>query len=240
VRYFKNIFRWLFVVCLPFLIITGSIAWACNSTWVYTTGFEKYGVQQTLAQHGLSLTQADFRDIARGFVRYFNSGEEYIHLTVPQDGRQVELFNEEEILHFKDVKGLFRLDYYVLLGTFLYCLIYAVLSLFYKRRKNRRGLAKSALTGSAITLGILLALGICSFFDFNWLFLQFHLLSFSNDFWSAEGNMLLLFPGGFWYDAVIYIGVFAAVVTVLLGAISWWYLRKSRPGVSGPDENRTT
>jgi len=28
---------------------------------------------------------------------------------------------------------------------------------------------------------------------------------FTNTFWSAEGNMLLLFPDGFWYDAATYI-----------------------------------
>ncbi len=220
--------QWLFIICLPLFIITGSIAWAVNSSWVYTSGFAKYDVAESLAENGLNLTQQDFRNVARDFIHYFNSGEEYIHLTVLQNGRQVELFNEEEILHFKDVKALFRLDYAVLIGTFIYCAAIAFLSVFWQNSRYLKALARSTLIGSGITLGIIILLGIGSAFDFDWLFYQFHLISFSNDFWSAEGNMLLLFPGGFWLDAVIYIGVFAAGLSIILGGLSAWYLIANR------------
>jgi integral membrane protein (TIGR01906 family) len=228
VKILSYLAQWVFVLCLPLLVLTGSIAWACNSTWLYTTGFEKYDVPQTLARAGLSLTQQDFKDIARGFIHYFNSGEEYINLTVPQDGKQVALFNEEETLHFKDVKKLFRLDYSVLLRALAYCLAYVAVSLFWPQRKQFIRLARNVLIGSAVTLGIILLLGIGAWLDFDSLFYQFHLISFSNDFWSASGNMLLLFPGGFWYDAVIYIVLFAAGLAVVMGSFAGWYWRRTR------------
>lgn len=208
------------------MIITVSIAWAVNSAWLYTSGFDKYSVADSLAQNGLPVTKADLRQIASGFVHYFNSSDEYIHLTVQTGEQTVELFNEEEVLHFKDVKGLFRLDYGVLLGTFLYCMAFAAAVLF---RRQGRLLARSLLIGGGVTLGIIALLGIGIAFDFDSLFYRFHLISFSNQYWSAEGNMLLLFPGGFWYDMVLYGTLFAAGVAVLLavaGFVSVMLIRR--------------
>ncbi len=220
--------QWLFILCLPVLAFTGSIAGAVNSTWLYTAGFEKHHVQESLAENGLPLTSADLRGIAHGFIRYFNSCEEFIHLTVQIDGQTIELFNHEEILHFKDVKGLFRLDYYVLLGTFTYCLIYALVSVFWRQGKHRLRLARSMVTGSALTLGLMLLLGIGILLDFDSLFYNFHLISFTNEFWSAEGYMLLLTPGGFWYDMFIYGTLFAVALSLIPGVLGGVYLLRLR------------
>jgi uncharacterized membrane protein len=72
------------------------------------------------------------------------------------------------------------------------------------------------------------ALGIGALLDFDSLFLRFHFIAFSNDFWSAEGNMLLLFPGGFWYDAAIYCVIAISVMAIILGGVSWYYLAYHR------------
>lgn len=227
-----NIARYIFIICLPFLLLTAVIAGAVNCSWVYTHGFEKYDVRQSLADTGLDLTNADMTNIARGFVHYWNSSEEYINLTVQQQGKTVALFNNEEIIHFKDVKSLFRLDYDVLLGTFIYCLMFSIVSFFRRKVLDRKKLAEAALWGSGITLGLMLLLGIGTLMNFDNLFYQFHLLIFTNQYWSVEGNMLLLFPDGFWYDAAIYCVMAIAALAVILGALSWFYLgnekRKSR------------
>jgi integral membrane protein (TIGR01906 family) len=227
-RIISRIAQWVFIVCVPALAMTASITWAVNSSQFYTYRFEKYEVQQSLAEDGLILTDSQFKDIADGFIHYFNSGEELIHLTVMQGNQSVELFNLEEILHFKDVKGLFRLDYGVLLGTFIYCFIYALVSVFWQKGKHRLRLARSMVMGSLLTLGLMLLLGIGILLDFDSLFYGFHLISFSNEYWSAAGNMLLLFPEGFWFDAVIYCAIFTAVVAIVLGIIGGIYMIKIR------------
>ena len=127
--------RCIFIICLPVLLLTATIAGAVNFSWVYTHGFEKYDVKQSLADNGLYLTDADMNSIARGFIHYFNSGEEYINLTVQQGGKSTPLFNTDETIHFKDVKKLFRLDYNVLLGTFVYCLVFGLASLFWEKAR---------------------------------------------------------------------------------------------------------
>jgi integral membrane protein (TIGR01906 family) len=218
----------LFVICLPLLVFTGSVAWAVNSVWLYTSGFEKYDVQETLAKNGLPLTSNNLKDIARDFIHYFNSSEEYINLTVQINGQTIELFNEEEIIHFKDVKDLFRLDYAVLFGTFLYCLLFSILYIFWRKGFYRPFLTRSAIIGSGVSLGIMLILLVAILLDFDSLFYQFHLISFANDFWSAEGNMLLLFPGGFWYDMFTYGALFAVALALIPGLIAGIYLVQAR------------
>jgi integral membrane protein (TIGR01906 family) len=220
--------RCIFVICLPVLLLTATIAVAVNCSWLYTHGFEKYDVKQSLADSGLNLTDADMKEVARDFIHYFNSSDEYINLTVQQDGKSVPLFNTEEAIHFKDVKKLFRLDYYVLLGTFVYCLVFTLVSFIWRKGTGRKKLAKDAVTGSVVTLGLMFLLGIGTLMDFDSLFLRFHFIAFSNEFWSAEGNMLLLFPGGFWYDAAIYCVASIAIMSVVIGGASWAYLAYRR------------
>jgi integral membrane protein (TIGR01906 family) len=216
--------RCIFIICLPLLLLTATIAGAVNCSWLYTHGFEKYDVKQSLADNGLILTDADMNGIARGFIRYFNSSDEYINLSVQQDGKTIPLFNTDEIIHFKDVKNLFRFDYDVLLGTFLYCLAFSLVGLFWQKGTGRKKLARNTIIGSAVTLGLMLLLGIGALSNFDTLFYDFHLIAFSNNFWSTEGNMLLLFPDGFWYDAAIYIIITIAAMAIVLGGVSWAYL----------------
>ena len=116
--------KWLFILCIPILLLTASIGWAVNSLWLYKYGFEKYDVSQTTG-----LPEVELEKAAAGLISYFNSDEEYINLTVMKDGKPFELFNREEVIHFRDVKGLFRLDYRVLLGTLIYTSGYALVSL---------------------------------------------------------------------------------------------------------------
>ena len=200
----------LFMVCLPVLLLTASIAVAANSLWLYQYGFEKYDVSQTTG-----LAEVELEDVATGLISYFNSGEEYVSL---------ELFTQEEVIHFRDVKGLIRLDYWVALGTLTYALAYAGVSLFWRKRKYWRQLAWGMVGGSGLTLALMLMLGLGTLLGFDQLWLQFHLLFFSNEFWSAEGYMLMLFPGGFWYDATLFCALAAVGLAIILGGLAGGYL----------------
>lgn len=215
--------KWLFMLCLPVLLLTASLGWAVNSHWLYNYGFEKYSLSQTPA-----LAEFNLEEIADEIISYFNSSEEYLSLTVTRDGEPFELFTLEETIHFKDVKGLIRLDYWVLGGTLAYTLAYAAVSLFWRRRRYWRRLAWGLVGGGGITLGLMLALGLGTLFGFDQLFWQFHIIFFSNEFWSAEGYMLLLFTEEFFYDAALFCALGTAGLAVILGGVGGWYLIFSR------------
>ncbi len=218
--------KWLFILCLPILLLTASLGWAVNSLWLYKYGFEKYNVSQTTG-----LAESELEKAAEGLISYFNSGEEYISLTVIKDGKPFELFNQREVIHLRDVKGLIWLGYRLLAGTLVYALVYAGISLFWRRGRYRRQLAWGVIGGSGLTLALMLALGLGALFNFDQLFLQFHLISFANEFWQldpAKDYLIMLFPQGFWYDAALFCVLATAGGAVVLGGVtgSAYYFNK--------------
>jgi len=218
--------KWLFILCLPILLLAAVVGWGANSLWLYESGFQKYNVSPTTG-----LAEEELEKAAKGLISYFNSDEEYISLTVMKAGKPFELFNQREVAHLKDVKGLFRLDYRLLLGTLIYVLAYAGISLFWRRRRYRRRLAWGGMVGSGITLALTLALGLGAFLNFNQLFLQFHLISFANEFWLLDPTkdyLIMLFPQGFWYDAALFCGGITTGLAVILGGVAGVYLRRTR------------
>lgn len=204
------------------LLLTTSISGAVNSLWLYEYGFQKYGVSQVT---GLAPSELD--KAAAGLRGYFNSGEATISITVTKDGAPFTLFNEREVAHLRDVKGLIWLGYRVLLGTLVYSLCYVGLSLFLWR--DRRRLAWGLAGGGCLSLGLLLALGLGTLFDFDQLFWQFHLISFANNFWQLDPTrdyLIMLFPQGFWYDAALFCVLAAALGALILGGVGWYLLAR--------------
>jgi len=214
--------RCIFIICLPFLLLTASIGCAVNSLWLYESGFDKYNVS-----HSTGLIEPELEKAARGLISYFNSGDEFISLTVDKDGKPFVLFNEREVVHLRDVKGLIRLDYTVLLWTFVYSLVYTLTLLLWRKRMYWRQLAWGVVGGSGVTLTIMLVLGLGILFSFDRLFLQFHVLSFANDFWQLDPTsdyLIMLFPQGFWYDTTLFCALGALVAAIILGLATGGYL----------------
>jgi len=212
------------MLCLPILLLTASIGWAVNSLWLYEYGFQKYNVSQTTG-----LTEVELDKAATGLISYFNSDEEHISLTVVKNGEPFVLFNQQEVAHLRDVKGLIWLDYWVLLGTLVYALAYAGVSLFW--RKEWRRLARGVAGGSGITLVLGLALGLGTMLGFDQLFLKFHLISFTNELWQldpAKDYLIMLFPQGFFYDAALFCALATAGLAIILSGVAGSYLLFTR------------
>ena len=218
----RIIAKWIFIICLPLLFLSASLAWGFNSQWIFTYGFQKYDVSQTTG-----LSEAELEKIPPSWTNYLNSGEEYWHITVTKNGSSLELFTPEEQAHFKDVKQLIWLDYRILVATLILVLAYALTSIFWRRRKYWHELARNVIWGSGLSVGLLIVLGVASMLDFDQLFLQLHHLIFTNTYWSAEGYMLLLFPGGFWFDAALICIAFMAGLAIISGIIGIIFLKRN-------------
>jgi integral membrane protein (TIGR01906 family) len=224
----KIIAQWLFILCLPVLLVTASVSAAMNCRMLYTYGFNRYDISQVTG-----LASEELKKAAGGLIDYFNSGEENINLVVTKDGQPFTLFNEREVQHLKDVKVLFRLVYKLLIGTLIYALLYASLTLAV--RQDRRRLAKGLVFGSGLTLLLMLVLGLYLAIDFDGFFLQFHLLSFANDFWQLNpltDYLIMLFPEGFWFIATLVVAIGTAAGAIILGGLGWWRLKKEGPFLS--------
>jgi integral membrane protein (TIGR01906 family) len=230
VNVFKKAATWLFIICLPVLLLTLVIGILANSLWLYNVSAERYGVAGSMAKAGLQVSSAELSGIYDALIHYYNSNEDYVNITVDSQGKQVDVLTPEETQHFKDVKGLIHLDYGILAGTLVVCLAAAGLDLFLWR--DRRRLAWSLIGGGIFTLVLLLAVLVLDrVYGFDNLFLQFHFMFFNNMDWSAPGNMLLLFPENLFIDAAAMGFAAVGVSAVLLGGVGWW-LRRGRPATA--------
>ena len=217
----KKIFLVLFVLALPVMLFTTSVSTAANCIWLYRYGFARYGVSETTGLSGAELDKA-----ARGLIDYFNNSDAEISVTVIKDGQPFTLFNEREVGHLVDVKALFRFVYKCLLISFIYVLVFALVSLFLW--KDKRLLATGLVWGSGLSILLMVILGLAALVDFRWLFWQFHLLSFTNDLWLLDPStdyLIMLFPEGFWFDAAIICSAFKVLLALILGFVGWKMLK---------------
>jgi integral membrane protein (TIGR01906 family) len=73
----------------------------------------------------------------------------------------------------------------------------------------------------------MLVLGVGTLLNFNQLFLQFHLLSFTNELWQLDPSqdyLIMLFPRGFWYDTTLLCALATAAGAIILGGVGGFYL----------------
>ena len=211
----------LFVVCFSLLLVTSTVRLAVNSTQLYQYGFYKY-------QAGLvtGLDEGQLKQVAGKLTDYFSSRAETPQIEVVKEGRRSELFHDYELVHLRDVKKLFQIDYWLQTASIAYIIAYVLLFLLW--RKGRwQDLSKGVMWGCAVTLCLIAVVGIVSFFGFEQLFIQFHYLVFGDPSTSpwvldpGKDYLIMLFPPPFWQDIAMLGGITIAVEALLFGGIAW-------------------
>lgn len=202
----------LFVICIPMLLLTTDLRFAANDIRLYEYGFNKYEVSAATG-----LDNEELLSVADQMVTYFNSDEESL---------DIDLFNQREVTHLKDVKGLIQLAYRLQLASLAYIVVYIVINFVLRRGAFWRGLARRLIWGSGATIALLAVLGLWAVIAFDSLFLLFHLVSFSNELWqlSPGDKLLLLFPQGFFNDAALFVAAAAIGEAIIIGGIAWGVL----------------
>lgn len=219
----------LFIICIPVLLITINVRFAANDIRLYEYGFNKFEVSEEIGLNKEELTQ-----IAHKLIDYFNSDEEFIDVAV---------FNERDVAHLKDVKGLIQLVYRLQFVSLAYIIAYIVFNLILLRGALWRELARRLIWGCGLTIGIIGVIGVMTLVGFDELFLWFHLVSFRNDLWRLYPGdpLLVMFPEGFFKDAALFIAGAAILEALVIGGIAWGYLRLSRknePALAQPKQNK--
>jgi integral membrane protein (TIGR01906 family) len=218
----QNVVYWLFVCCLPVLLITSTICWEVNALRLYEYGFDKYEISQVTGIDGLQL-----KGVAQHLIDYFNQKEETAQITVVRKTGKMSLFNKRELMHLEDIRNLIQLDYWVQRAAFLLAVICALVLLL-GLRAGWRVTVKGLYWGGLITVGLVVILFLWAFFDFERFFILFHLASFRNEYWMldpARDYLIRLFPEGFFYDAALF--GFGAVIlgALLISSIAFGTLR---------------
>ena len=221
-----------FILAIPTFLVTTNVRLAFSSVQLYTYGFERYNVTRTTG-----LNTAQLVSVAKEIRDYFNSSEEFLDVRVLLGGEERPLFNQNEILHMRDVKGLVRGVYRVQQITGIYMVVYMAVVLAASRGRSLRRQAGRVLAGSLLTVGMVAATGLISLVGFDFLFEQFHVISFSNDLWMLDPRhnyLTRLFTQGFFLEATIFVAAGVILQALLLAALAWvvrrWLSKREAAG----------
>ncbi|MDE2780015.1 MAG: TIGR01906 family membrane protein [Chloroflexota bacterium] len=212
----------LVVLAVPLFLISASVAWAVNDPGLYRRGFEKYNISVYSG-----ITNDDLQRVGAELRQYFNSSAEPLRVVIPVYGEERELFNEREVHHMRDVKGLVRGVYWVGAIAFLFMVGVKAGGYYRCRRDFAWPMAHWGLYGGLLTLGIVAVVGLFALVGFDSLFLLFHRISFTNDLWQLDPRtdyLLIMFPQGFWFDATIRVAATTVLGAAVLAAVSGGYI----------------
>lgn len=217
-----KIFRFLlgiiFSFSLMFIVLVSSIELAAYSDYsFYEKEYKKYAVTEFV---GISMD--DLMDVTMDMMDYLKGGHETLSDIKATIGGvpDTPFFNEREIAHMEDVRGLF------ITAIFLRRLFFAICILCIVSAKFLGGRIRSFLSNSLIfgTLGVFIITGAVAAIiasDFEKYFIIFHHIFFNNDLWMlapATDNLINIVPQGFFMDMALRIFIiFGCFIAGIMG-----------------------
>ena len=204
----------LFVVAVPLFLVSTNVRLIVNWPWLYSNGFDKYDIPSRTGIERSELISAgeQIRD-------YFNNDDELIDVRIFVGGILRSLFNNREILHMKDVKGLVQGVYTVQVLTGLYIAAFVIAGLALGWRACAGRLPRYLQHGGFLTIGLVVLAGASSLAGFEQVFYAFHVVSFTNDLWQLDPSrdyLIAIFPEGFFFDATMWIAGLTIAQAVVL------------------------
>jgi len=218
----KYIFLWLIILCLPLLIITSNLRFFIDNIAVYEYIIDRYEINRVTG-----IENSELKSVYQHWIDFYNNRADTPQIEVNIHGRQMELLSEKEVIHLEDVKKLVQLNQLVQVIVFVLILVCACILIW--GYKNIRLLFKGIFSGSAVTFGIVLLLALASLCCFDRLFILFHEIGFSNDFWMLNPSrdyLIMMFPGGFFTDIAMFGFGAVMIESALMAGLFFWLMKR--------------
>ena len=198
--------------CLMIILFITSV----EAVVYWTPGyFEKEYAKFNVLDSLPSMTMDDLLHVTDEMMDYLRGDRDDLHVTTTMGGEQREFFNEREIAHMEDVRGLFLKA----LSIRRVCLVLgAGLLILMAATKARMGrvLPPFLCMGTGLFFALITVLGLIISTDFTKYFIMFHHIFFTNDLWildPATDMLINIVPEGFFMDT-------AARIALLFGSLS--------------------
>ena len=210
------------------LLITSIEAVTYWTPGYYEKEYAKYGVL-----NDVHMEMDDLLDVTDEMMAYLRGSREDLHVPTIVDGQPREFFNDREIAHMEDVRGLF-LGGLALRRISLGLIVACVILLLLLKADIRRVLPKMICIGSALFFAVLAVLAGIISTDFNQYFIMFHHIFFNNDLWMLNPDTDLLInivPEPLFFDTAARIAMTYGVSVLTVFAICFiilYYYRKKQ------------
>ncbi|MBI2667718.1 TIGR01906 family membrane protein [Candidatus Woesearchaeota archaeon] len=198
IRKEKIKFNILITSLVPLLILLLSFRLLAFDTDFYEKEFNKNNVYEIFNEDIVH------RELNNLFNYFINNKE-----------LNTNFFNQKEKIHLEDVKILINGAINLLM---ILSFLFFIALIYYYKTKKIHGFFNSLIFGGLLSLFYLIIILFLALFNFNGLFLNFHLVMFDNDYWMLNpetDNLIVLFPAQFFYDAVIRIVIYSAIISLI-------------------------
>lgn len=206
----KKIILLLLLLSIPFLVITSAIRLALTPFFI-NLEYRLPGFPED--PYGFTLTDRLYW--SHYAINYLSGRISHAQLVSQRLPDGSPLFNQRELIHMLDVMILTRLVIRIWLGL----LVFFIGILFLGKKLGwKDDWLKTLEYGGYLTIGLIAAILIYVWLDFNQLFTRFHQIFFEGDswlFWPSD-NLIRLFPLRFWMDLFIFIGALSLAFSLLL------------------------
>lgn len=204
-KYLHNILGLLCAFALMFVLLITSV----EAVTYWTPGyFEKeYTKYQVLDD--VHMEMDDLLDVTSEMMAYLRGNRADLHVPTIVNGQPREFFDDREIAHMEDVRGLF-LAGLALRQASLIVIAAAVVLLFALKADVKRVLPRMICAGTVLFFAILAALAAIISTDFTKYFIIFHKIFFNNDLWMLDPSTELLInivPEPFFMDTAARIAI---------------------------------
>ncbi len=205
-------------ILLTFCLMIALLITSIEAVTYWTPGYYEKEYTKYNVTDAVRMEMDDLLDVTDEMMSYLRGNRKDLHVPTIVDGQPREFFNEREIAHMEDVRGLFigglRLRRLCLAGIVV-CL--GILTLL--KADLRRLLPRAVLAGDGcfFTAVCILAAVIAS--DFSRYFIVFHHIFFNNDLWilNPETDLLInIVPEPFFLDTAARIGLVYGISIVLI------------------------
>ena len=208
------------------LLITSVEAVVYWTPGYFEREYTKYNVTETV-----HMEMDDLLEVTDEMMDYLRGDRDNLHVMTVVDGQSREFFNEREIAHMEDVRGLF-LGAITLRRVCAVTAVACVVLMAALKADVKRLLPRTLCAG--IGLFFLAAAGVALLIasDFSRYFVVFHHIFFNNDLWilnPATDLLINIVPEPFFADTALRIGVtFGLSAAVLFALCLFFSLRKKR------------
>jgi len=210
----------MIMVLIPFLLLMGAIRILLNNFFLdYEYNLPNFPADP------YGFTTQDRLYWGKISLNYLvnDKGIEYLGDLKFSDGKS--FYNERELNHMLDVKNLIQATLKI---WYVGLIVLAALWIWSWRKKWQSDFWRGISRGGFVTIGLIIAVLIGVFLNFDALFRGFHAIFFTGDTWLfyTSDSLIRLFPEKLWSDAFLFMGIFSLTGAIVLGILGLRYSQK--------------